>query len=131
MSIIARLKQFLELQGIKPQQLASQTNLKPAAVHKALSSEKVKGLHSDTVAAIMRRFPELDPDWLILGVGEMLRKPNRKPTIAQISSDRGSSICITPELEELLNARIEQALAERLARLEKGASPAQKKNRAS
>ncbi len=92
MSITVRLKKFLEEQGVKPQQLAAQAGLKPAAVHKALSDGK--GLRSDSIAAIMRRFPELDPDWLILGEGVMIRPAPRE---AVVVANSASAASLTPE----------------------------------
>jgi phage repressor protein C with HTH and peptisase S24 domain len=61
----------MERKGLNPNQLAVQTELKPATVHKALAAGK--GLHSDTIATIVQRFPELDADWLLTGKGRMMR----------------------------------------------------------
>ncbi len=57
--------------GLNANKLAVQTGLKPATVHKALSEGK--GLRSDTVAAILKQYPDINPDWLLLAEGSMLR----------------------------------------------------------
>lgn len=72
MSITARLKEYLAKRGLNPNRLSVATGLKAATVHKALSAGA--GLHSDTLAAILRRYPEINPDWLLHGLGEMIRK---------------------------------------------------------
>lgn len=51
--------------------------------------QKKSGLSSDALLKILIKYPEIDPSWLLLGEGEMVRNKSRKETII---SDMGSVI---------------------------------------
>lgn len=70
MSIGARLKQYIDAAGITINQVTVRCGLTPGALNKALRDE-TKGLHSDTIAAILRGYPDLNAHWLLTGEGEM------------------------------------------------------------
>lgn len=40
--------------------------------------QKKSGLSSDTLLKILSKYPEIDPSWLLLGVGEMLKSDTQQ-----------------------------------------------------
>lgn len=75
MSITARLQQYIDHAGLSINQAADRCGLNRATLHKALRTGR--GLHSETLVAVLTTWPELSADWLLLGVGTMLRRHPR------------------------------------------------------
>lgn len=50
--------------------------------------QKKSGLSSDALLKIFSRYPEIDPNWLLLGQGEMLRSQTTKDTIKTLAKER-------------------------------------------
>lgn len=71
MSVSQRLAQYIIASGLNINQVTVRCRLTPGALNKAIKAGK--GLHSDTIAAVMREYRDLNPDWLLLGDGEMFR----------------------------------------------------------
>nr|DAN01591.1 MAG TPA: putative transcriptional regulator [Caudoviricetes sp.] len=44
---------------------------------------KEKALSSDVLAKIVSKYPELNPEWLLTGEGEMLKSDNNTPAVAE------------------------------------------------
>lgn len=66
-----RLKQIIEYLGISTRQFEQKISVSDGLIHKAMVRKS--GLKSDTLAKIIDIFPQINPDWLIAGKGEMLR----------------------------------------------------------
>ena len=66
-----RIRQIIEYYGISTRQFEQKISVSDGLIHKALARKS--GLKSDTLAKIMYIFPQINPDWLLLGKGEMLR----------------------------------------------------------
>lgn len=71
--ITERLQAFIDHQGISINAAADLCGLQRSTVHKALRTGR--GLHSDTLIAVLTTWPTLSADWLLLGKGDMLRRP--------------------------------------------------------
>lgn len=70
-SIIDRLEQFMNSQGINNNQLTVKAGLSIGLIGSA--RKKRTGLHSDNLEKILHACPELNPAWLITGKEEMLQ----------------------------------------------------------
>lgn len=71
MSVAHRLAQYIIDSGLNINQVTVRCGLTPGALNKAIKVGK--GLHSDTIAAVIKAYRDLNPDWLLLGIGKMLR----------------------------------------------------------
>lgn len=49
--------------------------------------QKKSGLSSDALLKIFSRYPEIDPTWLLLGQGEMLRSETNKETMQNLAKE--------------------------------------------
>lgn len=72
MSIGDRLKKYIDSIGTNVNQVTVACGLTPGALNKVLRNE-TKGVHSTTLEALIVNYPDLNPDWLIAGRGNMLR----------------------------------------------------------
>lgn len=66
-----RIRQLIDYLGISTRQFEQKISVSEGLIHKAIARKS--GLKSDTLAKIMDIFPQINPDWLLLGKGEMLR----------------------------------------------------------
>ena len=110
-----RIRQIIEYYNISIRQFEQKISVSDGLIHKALARKS--GLKSDTLAKILDIFPQINPDWLLLGKGEMLRvsspEPPSAPTLSALL-DRISDLA-----QELGRAQAENAeLKKELARAE-------------
>lgn len=75
--LIKRLQEFIEYQGLNHFAFEKSVGLSNCALRKKLDSG-LGNIKTDTLKAILEKYPNLSPDWLILGVGNMLREDNKK-----------------------------------------------------
>ncbi len=114
-----RIRQITEYYGISIRQFEQKISVSDGLIHKALARKS--GLKSDTLAKILDIFPQINPDWLLLGKGEMLRIPTPDtPTDSTLTTllDRISILAqdvgrLQAENNELKNklARAEEKMA--------------------
>ena len=72
--IVDRIKQIIEYKEISARQFC----LKIGVANGFL--DKVKDVGSEKVAKILYAFPEISPEWLLMGEGSMLRPPQANRT---------------------------------------------------
>lgn len=97
-----RLKQIIEYLGISTRQFEQKISVSDGLIHKAMVRKS--GLKSDTLAKIIDIFPQINPDWLIAGKGEMLRKKQPpEPNYTQQSSNANVA-----ELIKILNRTLSE-----------------------
>lgn len=87
MSITERLQLYVTHVGISINQMADGCGVNRATLHKALRTGR--GLHSDTIVAVLTAHPLLSADWLLLGHGAMIRKHPRLLVGNQSGHDSG------------------------------------------
>ncbi|WP_307756553.1 helix-turn-helix transcriptional regulator [uncultured Alistipes sp.] len=61
----------MKSEGLKPSQLAELLEINPAGISHILAGRNKPGF--DLLQKILRRFPRISPDWLILDSGNMYR----------------------------------------------------------
>lgn len=66
-----RLEQFLKSEGLTSTRFAEMMDVQPSSISHILGGRNKPSY--DFIEKILGRFPRLNPDWLILGKGEMFR----------------------------------------------------------
>ena len=97
-----KLLDLMKHEGLKPSQLAEMLGINPAGISHILKDRNKPSF--DLLQKILRRFPQLNPDWLLLDSTQMYRdeyadvsKPSA-PTVAhQLPIDDG--LFGSPEIE--------------------------------
>lgn len=100
-----RLQQFLDAENLTQAQFAESIGVVPASVSNVLSGKNRPGW--DFTANMLKRYPDLNPDWLILGKGKMYRnspvahtEQNNSQAVQPISeeTEQASGNDVTPDL---------------------------------
>ena len=100
-----RIIEYLKINGITKQDFCEKTGISYAnMVGKSLQSE----FGGEQIYEILHKFPELNPDWLMLGKGEMLRSGSPKPA-SSTPADNDLVLKILAEKDR----RIEQLILEK------------------
>lgn len=100
-----KIRQIIEFYGLNVRQFEQKISASEGQIYKYLS--RGGGLNSDTVAKILDNFPDISPDWLLLGKGEMLRSEAPKAAPSSAESDR-----IWKEILADKDRRIEELIIE-------------------
>lgn len=66
-----KLRDFLNSEGLKPSQFADMLGVNPAGISHLLAGRNKPGY--ELLQKMLRRFPRLNPDWLLLDQGTMYR----------------------------------------------------------
>lgn len=67
-----KLRDLLEKEGLKPSQFAEMLGVNPAGISHLLAGRNKPGY--DLLQKILRRFPQINPDWLLVDRGPMYRE---------------------------------------------------------
>lgn len=67
-----KLLALMQNEGLKPSQLAEMLGVNPAGISHILAGRNKPGF--DLLQKILRRFPRIDPDWLLLDSDRMYRE---------------------------------------------------------
>ena len=84
--MISRLSQFLEYQGINVRQFEQLISASNGMIRKAIANNT--DIQSKWIAKIIDNFPNLNPEWLLTGKGNMLRDDN-PPVAAAVEARQG------------------------------------------
>ncbi|GAA4393338.1 helix-turn-helix transcriptional regulator [Hymenobacter koreensis] len=99
----SRVKQFREFKGLAQQAFAERCQLTQGNVSQMEQGTEPK---QSNVAKIISGFPDLNPDWLLLGKGNMLRD-GRNLSVAEEPKAGFSARAVSPaELESLYPAEL-------------------------
>jgi|26BtaG_2_1085354.scaffolds.fasta_scaffold00130_16 hypothetical protein len=85
MTITERLKIYIDEMGLNDNQLTVAANLSVGLIGRAIKNNS--GLNSDTIEKILSAYPDLNPNWLIMGEGSMT-----KNKIENFNDVKGNSI---------------------------------------
>lgn len=98
MDITERLQLFMQHEGVTAFQMNKEAGLTRTLLIKAI--EKHQGLNTATIEKIVRRYPNLNADWLITGRGNMLIDAEA-PKLSQVKTQ-----VLPKELESSLYRQI-------------------------
>lgn len=111
--IKSRLLQFAEYQGLKKEEFYRQIGIDGANFR---GKNALSELGSEKIVSILSTFLNLNPDWLLLGKGEMLRSDAQKTVSSSADSVPWSRYDAAQQEIGALRTRLEQS-AESVARL--------------
>ena len=83
-------------EGLKPSQLAEQLEINPAGISHILAGRNKPGF--DLLQKILRRFPRINPDWLLLDSDKMYRDEYPAASSGQQASRTTAAQRSSPEL---------------------------------
>ena len=73
-----RIEHIIKTLNLSARQFASEIHVKPGTISNMMAGRNNPSL--DVMRRIMERYPTLNPEWLILGVGDMWRtEPGKEP----------------------------------------------------
>lgn len=75
-NISDRLKIYMDFKGLNAHTLTIDAGLSNGMIGKAIKTKT--GLHSDSIEKILNTYPDLSPEWLLTGKGEMIRDLDTK-----------------------------------------------------
>lgn len=94
-----RIEQVMKELGLSARQFSEQIHVQPATISNMMSGRNNPSL--DVMKRIMSRYPTLNPEWLILGNGDMWRTvPGYEPQLFDKLPPAGKSSIATPEKKE-------------------------------
>ena len=102
---------LMKNEGLKPSQLAEQLEINPAGISHILAGRNKPGF--DLLQKILRRFPRINPDWLLLDSDKMYRdefptaspaQPASRTTATQAALPESDNDLFTPTLPGGLRA---------------------------
>lgn len=100
-----KLRDLLEKEGLKPSQFAEMLGVNPAGISHLLAGRNKPGY--DLLQKILRRFPQINPDWLLVDRGPMYRADAAMHSVsdeavasAPVAADLFSAPASTPTTNE-------------------------------
>lgn len=84
-----KLRELMNREGLKSSQLAEMLGINPAGISHILAGRNKPGF--DLLQKILRRFPRINPDWLLLDAPEMYRaeRPASAAPLRDAAASRG------------------------------------------
>ena len=107
-TVASRIEEFIKYNSISTRQFEDIVGLSNGSIFVALKTDeafsrgekdKPGGLSSHNLAKILIAFPELNAEWLVLGVGEMLKKQEQPPKSKVI--DKKNEVNIIAEFKSI------------------------------
>ncbi len=99
-NLATRLQSFIKFLGLNNTGFADEINVQRSGISHILSGRNKPGL--DFIYKILNTYPDLNPDWLIMGRGEMLKGASPAGT-ESVEINRSSTEENTPDGMDTLN----------------------------
>jgi len=81
-----RIKQYIDFKGVKVSAFEKEIGMSNGSFASQLRNNKTIGV--DKLENILKKYPDLDPQWLLTGKGEMLTLNNLNEAPAKYNSTR-------------------------------------------
>lgn len=93
--MINRINLILRAKNVTPKQFADEIGIQPSGMSHILSGRNNPSL--DFVTKVLRRYPEIDANWLVLGIGEMYTTGEGMPATANTTASTSTPPLPSPE----------------------------------
>lgn len=90
-----RIAEILATYGLTASKFAEILSVQPSGISHILSGRNKPGY--DLIVAVLSNFPDISPDWLLLGTGDMRRQVDIAENSAPVSADHAESIPTIPD----------------------------------
>lgn len=115
-TIKERLVEYLKINGVSKKDFSEKTGISLwNLTGKSMQSE----IGGAQISQSLGYFPNLNPDWLLLGIGEMNRQPQPDPGTAQAMIDKISELSAKLALLEKENQELKEKLKSASAKTNK------------
>lgn len=115
-TIKERLVEYLKINGVSKKDFSEKTGISLwNLTGKSMQSE----IGGAQISQSLGYFPNLNPDWLLLGIGEMDRQPQPDPGTAQAMIDKISELSAKLALLEKENQELKEKLKSASAKIHK------------
>ena len=84
-----KLLDLMKNEGLKPSQLAELLEINPAGISHILAGRNKPGF--DLLQKILRRFPRINPDWLLLDSDKMYRDSEPEQSAPAVAVESGAA----------------------------------------
>ena len=86
MSFGARIKEYIKFKRISVRKFEQKSDLKNGAIHKVITNDT--SLNGESIASVGINWEDLNLNWLMTGVGEMILEPSSlKDPVSEYSKD--------------------------------------------
>jgi len=117
----SRLAEWREFKGLTLVEMASITGISKTTINTVEQSGSSKPSY-DTISRVLAGFPDLNPDWLLLGTGPMVRgrvltpaAPVAQPAPQVVAEPTAAYGCLSPDFVALLTSEVTDLRAENKA----------------
>ena len=84
-----KLQQLMKIEGLTSSRMAEILGIQPSGISHILAGRNKPGF--DLLQKILRRFPRVNPDWLLLDSEQMYRTENPESSSSTSGTDAGNS----------------------------------------
>ncbi len=100
-----RLAHFMKLEGLTAVKFAEIMEVQPSSISHLLSGRNKPNF--EFISRILLRFPQLNPDWIINGIGSVYKSktPTESSNITGVKNELFTDVIQSQELDNLVDSR--------------------------
>lgn len=100
MTITERLQKYMDFKGLNPNKVTVDAELSVGLIGKAIKNNR--GLNSDTIEKILYKYNDLNPEWFVLGKGEMIKTKSEENVTLLEGNEKGNQEGNKPKVKKRL-----------------------------
>jgi len=109
--MLNRISRLISTKKISASQFADEIGVQRSSVSHVLSGRNNPSL--DFITKIIQAYPEVNSDWLLTGIGNMLRDESNEDDSANIHVNTQTSIDMLPGMDALSEDKLEPVVPEK------------------
>lgn len=100
-TINQRIDELIKQMRTNPKAFAESIEKTPTTIYTVLSGRNKPGY--EVIESILKKYPNVNPDWLLMGEGEMFRDSSTTPTQASVAAENSYLLEHLRQLESSFN----------------------------